>query len=573
MNEGAKGYSPLLARNLLPEAEGDWLGESLAQLPHIGALLSREPDPMFVLREAVVLARSRLGIRRMGIWLLKNEGKSAVGTWGVGLDEQIVDERRQRIYDNAGYITKMLENWRLSPHIYECGKASVRDGDSKVVGEAPHITVPLFNGEEIFGFVAVDGMLETKSINRDTGKFLLQFGQVVAHAYQSAQLKLEAARAIEKANVAERIKSEFLGMFGHEIRTPLNAIIGYAQLIALKEGADVEVAELADTIKDSGEHLSELVETIMNYANLSDSDEGCWLNPGDPIKVIESTLRGFGATYAEKGLELGFVHEGARPTVKIDAVSFRQIFTNLLQNALKFTEKGGVRVRALSREDKDGTTGYFITVTDSGIGIDNKDLDSIFEPFCQIRRKEKAAGSIGMGLTVVRKLVKQMGGEIKCESELGKGTTFSIVLRFQNVDTISNGASIPDQGQSDSWGRRILIVDDNQSNREVLRKMANCLGYANTDVACDGQEASEMLNERTYDLVLLDLHMPRMDGLSLTRLVREGGCCPLNQKIPIVGVTAFTKQHDREECLMAGMNDYIPKPIEIAAVQRALSLV
>ncbi len=557
-------------RNDLPKAERGWLASKLARLPGIASALSNCQDMDQLMREAVLLAQERLGFCRIGIWLLENDGNSAVGTFGVDLDGQLRDERNERIFDNSGFIQNMMQAWRQPPHYFERPFGDLRCVDASVVGKGRHITVPLLVNSEIIGFVAVDDLIETDSVNDRAGPLLCQFAQVISNAYTLRKMQDELECSKNAKAEAERVQSEFLGMLGHEVRTPLNAMMGYAQLLNTRE-VDEDTKSIAHTIEESGQHMKGLIDSVLEYSHLSSGDLRRWYKPGDPIQVLESTVQSFDEMYRQKGLGLELCFEGKRVPVLFDSVSLRQVVSNLLQNALKFTVTGGVQVKVFSRIECESSE-LFIEVKDTGIGISAKDRGLIFEPFKQVRRnREDSSGGIGMGLAIVKRLVSGMGGEIVCRSECGVGTSFTIDLNFRNALEVDIPA-LKELGETNPAGPRVLIVEDDEINLEVLQSMAECLGYMNTDQARNGEEARALLAEHPYDIVLMDVQMPRLDGLSLTRIVRAGEVCPINREVPIVGVTAYSSKHDRDECLMVGMNDYLPKPIELDSLRRVMAL-
>lgn len=557
--------------NDFPTAQRGWLADKLSQLPAIAGTLSNCQDTDELMRVSVELARERLGFCRIGIWLLEAGGTSAVGTYGVAMDGQLADERGDRIFDNSGLIQTMMEAWRRPPHFYEKSNAELRSADSTLVGRGRHVTAPLLENSEIFGFVVVDDLLETDSVNDQAGPLLCQFAQVVSQAFSVRKLRDELSASKVAVSEAERVQSEFLGMLGHEVRTPLNAMMGYAQLLQSR-GVDCEVKSIATTIADSGQHMKGLIDSVLEYSHLSSGDIRRWYKPGDPIEVLESTVQSFAEMYGRKGLDLELCFEGQRASVLFDAVSLRQILSNLLQNALKFTRFGGVRVKVFSRVESDSSE-FFIEVRDTGIGIQEKDQRTIFEPFRQVRSdRNRSAGGIGMGLAIVKRLVTAMGGEIACHSVGEAGTSFTINLNFRN-DAEAGRIATNRLDAAETSLPRILIVEDDEINLEVLQSMAQCLGYPNTDYARNGVEARDLLAAHPYDIVLMDVQMPRLDGISLTRIVRAGEACPMNKEVPIVGVTAYTSKHDRDECLMVGMNDYLPKPIMLESLRRVMSLV
>lgn len=522
------------------------------------------------MRESVVLARERLGFQRMGIWLLDEGGESATGTFGVDLNGRIVDERTDRIFDNSGYIREMLEEWSQSPHYCERLDARLISAEAKNLGQGTHITAPLFHQGEIRGFIGVDDLIETSSVNDRCGPLLCQFAEVVSHAYFFRVLQDELGESTVAVSEAERVQNEFLSVLGHEVRNPLNAILGHAQLLRSRY-KEKEIVDVLNTIEECGGHVNKLINSVLEYSHLTSDELKRWYEPGDPVEVLEYAVKSLSGMYSLKGLDLDMSFEGDRSLVYFDAVSLRQIVTNLLQNALKFTEKGGVRVSAFSRSRRQKTE-FYVEVSDTGIGMSPEDLSGIFEPFNQVRSSHgSTSAGIGMGLAIVRRLVRAMKGSITCQSVNGKGSVFCLGLDFENVIS-ENTSDIETRFGNSSTFSRVLIVEDDEANLRLIRTMTHRLGFMDTDFARDGEEARLLLAEHPYDLVLMDIQMPRLDGLSLTRLVRSGRTNPINRTVPIVAVTSMAGKHDRDECLMAGMTDFITKPVMVDSLRRALEL-
>lgn len=550
----------------LPVAKSGWLEEQLAKLPGLSVALSRCGDSVSVMREAVVQAKEQLGLRRVGIWLLENGGKTAAGTFGLDIEGNLADERSERFYDNSGGIRRMMDAWSRSPYYFKQVFGPLRSGDSKRVGQGAMLSAPLFSKGEIIGFVSIDNLLDSNGINSSSGAFLCQFAQVVSTAFTFKQMEERLLESEVAVRDSERVQSEFLGVMGHEVRTPLNAMLGYAQLLRNRE-ISKEVTEIATIIEECGGHMSSLVDSALEYSHLSSGDIKRWYKVGDPAEAIASTVNSFGALYSRAGLTLDLRFEGKRSAVEFDAVSLRQVLSNLLQNSLKYTKKGGVEVSVYSRTEGKSST-FYIEVKDSGIGIAREHLEGVFQPFRQVNRpQERTGGGIGMGLAIVKRLVAAMGGKVSCRSEIGEGTVFTLDLSFANAEQDQGGNAI------DHSLSRILIVEDDEINLRVLLAMAHRLGYSNTETARDGVDASRLLAERPYDLVLMDVQMPHLSGIELTRIVRKGRACPINRKVPIIGVTAYTSKHDRDECLTVGMNDYIAKPVGLDALRRAMEMV
>lgn len=563
----------------LPPASPGWLETAAPRLAEAARTLSRAGSADETLRLAITEARSKFGFSRIGIWLFENGRESAVGAYGVGIDGELTDERGLRIFDRTGFLSEMATAWERYPYYFSKTSGALRGPDARVVGVGNHITAPMIHGGELRGFVAVDDLIESASVNDKAGYLLCQYALLVGSLYFEKVATERMRQAEEACAQAERVKSEFLGMMSHEIRTPLNAIMGYAQLLGNDPSA-ANIKSLARTIEGCSDHLAELINAILEYAQLSGTDLEAWYKPCDPVEIARAAVGSFERAYGEKGLLLEFRHEGSLAgLVEADAVSLRQILNNLLQNALKFTPTGSVQLRVQTQSRSADATEVFITVSDSGIGIEASKLTEIFKPFKQLDSSlTRKAGGIGMGLAIVERLVAALGGRLECRSELGVGTTFAIDFVFKNAAVSSDPSAEPRLASGSANPRRrsmlrILVVEDNEENLKVLLSMLDHLGYPAPETTSDGQSAAMLVQSKPYDLLLLDVEMPEVDGLTLTRNVRAGLCGPINRTVPIVGVTAFTMEHDREQCLIAGMNEYLAKPLRLSELKEALERI
>ncbi|MDQ8186766.1 response regulator [Pelagicoccus sp. SDUM812002] len=569
MSEQPSLVQAVTSESRLLDTEHGLLARRLGKLPGIAAILAKCVDIDDLLQKAAMRAGESLGFRRVAVWLLDKDGTFAVGSLGDCFGKNSEAVQNYRLLDKSGYLRSLKDAWMESPHYIQLSSDSSGSA-SRLLGLGISLTAPILMNAEIVGFVGVAEPEGTASVDEVAGPLLCQFAQVVSSAVSTLKLREELERSKAAVVEAERVQSEFLAMMGHEVRTPLNAMMGYAQLLARREVGS-EIKGIANTIEESGQHMKGLIDSVLEYSHLSSGDLRRWYKPGDPFAVLESTVRSFKEMYRKKGLDLGFSWEGDPVSVFFDPISLRQVLSNLLQNALKFTEKGGAHVRAFSRADSESSK-LFIDVTDTGIGIDEAHQRSIFQPFRQVAKdRDGGRSGIGMGLAIVKRLVEAMGGAITCRSGGESGTVFSISLTFNNAITPTHSADervSPDEKAAS----RVLIVEDDEINLEVLRSMANCLGYVNTDSARNGIEARELLSEYPYDIVLMDVQMPRMDGISLTRIVRSGEVSSINREVPIVGVTAYTSEHDRDECLTVGMNDYLPKPIMLDSLRKVMEL-
>ena len=383
----------------------------------------------------------------------------------------------------------------------------------------------------------------------------------------------EAKKNAEDASLA---KSEFLAMMSHEIRTPLNAILGMAEIVLQTVNKDDESRDQIMTIRDSAHILLDLIKDILDFSKIEAGRLDLETVDFDLTCLLERLGRTMGVQCEIKGIDLRVKIEDGTPMVlKGDPARLQQILVNLLGNAIKFTDRGGVDLTAaLSVKepiDRDTTThpgteyDLLFTVKDTGIGIPEDKLASIFAKFQQadssINRK---FGGSGLGLSICKHLVEMMNGQIKVESRPGSGSTFSfnIIMAAGDPKAIEECdepvAEIRPRIRTEA---AILLADDNPINIKVAKQALEKMGYLVTPAAT-GVEALDLIVLQRFDLVLMDLEMPDMSGLEAARLIRAGQAGRQNIDIPVIAVTAHAISGFREKCLEAGMNDYVTKPVD-----------
>jgi signal transduction histidine kinase/ActR/RegA family two-component response regulator len=413
------------------------------------------------------------------------------------------------------------------------------------------------------------------------------------HAQRAAKVAMTEAR--DQAMDHSRLKSEFLANMSHEVRTPMNGVIGMTNLLA-ETKLNPEQREYVDTIRVSGETLLVLINDILDFSKIEAGKIELEEKEFDLVSCIEATLLFFKSQAQSKGLQLRCVVDPSiHRTVVGDATRVRQIVANLVNNALKFTPSGHVEVavRALETAASDSMQVVSISVTDTGIGIPEDKRHRLFQPFTQVDAStNRRFGGTGLGLSISRHLTELMGGKIEVESVEGEGSTFSFTLRLKKVSRrpspsapvqeIVEGTVIADPGRptapadsavsaetSDSAAGdelKILLVEDNAVNQVVAQRILTKIGYRATTVG-NGQEALDVLERHTYDIVLMDLQMPGIDGLTATELLRKRSA----SKQPwVIAITANAMRGDRERCLAAGMDDYISKPVKPDQLRAAL---
>lgn len=550
-NETEKYYLTLLA---------EWVGTEISRKSTLDTLISQQEE----LHLQTMRLEQMAELAGVGTWELDVETLTL--SWSPALQAmlELPDDFGTSLEDSFSLVPSAYDRQRLSDLLHNC----IETGEPF----SADFEVRSPNGNQLW--IATQAREE---LDKNKKKKVLGATQNITSRIR-ANLELDQRRKV--AEEALQTRSMFLANMSHEIRTPINGVLGMLEALN-KTLLSAKQKEFTSIAKHSADALLELVNDILDFSKIDSGQMTLEDMPIDISCIAKKLCKGFSYQAEKKGLSFHLDASGTdNLSVSGDAGRIKQILTNLISNAIKFTQKGQISVKTKAALQSDGQYLIKLIVSDSGVGIEKSRQADIFSPFKQADSSTtRQYGGTGLGLAIVAQITEQLKGSIKVVSNIGEGTSFVVSLPMRAVDASvklshsSKEITFTQDTKNLFKGRRILVVEDNEINQLVITEQLTDMGIS-ADVADNGSEAikritESLLTNRQYELILMDCQMPVMDGYETATQARQLG--DKAKSIPIVALTANAMAGEREKCLLAGMNDYLTKPIDSRRLALCLS--
>ncbi|MGB1210117.1 MAG: 7TM diverse intracellular signaling domain-containing protein [Lacinutrix venerupis] len=432
----------------------------------------------------------------------------------------------------------------------------------------------------LMGFVMNNlSLLPNNFITMNSAKFGISFEVIflslsMTNLIRDLRLEKESSQidALNKSEEISELKSYFMSNISHELRTPINAIMGIAA-DEMDKNLDNESQKNFEIIKHASLSLLSNINDILDFEKIEKKELQLRPNPFNPKEAIEQISNNWQRMAEQKGLKYNInVSESIPYSVLGDSERFVQVINNVLSNAVKFTSYGTINCSVITTNTPNGNTNFKIEISDTGVGIDVDKKNHLFNSFGQMRLNNKRRfGGVGLGLSIVKHLIGLFEGEINIDSELGRGTKVSISIDFKTLEE-SQPIKEPVQVKTKGNELKVLIVEENELNQMIMKKILTKLSITDFKLAANGKEALELLKNNVFDIILMDLQMPVMDGYETTTIIRNNPPFSIIKDIPIIAVTADATETARQKVIAVGMNDYITKPVNRELLFRKINM-
>ncbi len=450
--------------------------------------------------------------------------------------------------------------------------------NSPVIGPDNEVIYIIHRAEDVTEYVRLKQ--EELQFSKTTEQFKEQFQKMEAEIFSRGKELQERSQELEELNkelqitrddaiIASQVKSAFIASVSHELRTPLGAILGISELMLDGDDLTDEYKEFSKVIHDAGKALLALVNDVLDLSKIEAGKMSLDLRQFNPAAIAGESVYLLKATAASKGLEIHLELANDIPDCVLgDPSRIQQIILNLLGNAIKFTDAGKVALSVTVQAQMAQTTVIRFSVVDTGIGIAEDQQSKLFQPFSQIKTRKNYGGT-GLGLTISKRLVELMHGQMGLESSPQAGSTFWFSIPFEHSKQLLLATDSPNRVIELARGKRILVVEDQLVMQSLARNQMLNLGLE-CDITGSAEEALSKLGDIDYDLILMDCHLPMMDGIEATSVIRARELELQKTRVPIIAMTAGAMKGDREKCLSAGMDDFLSKPYSLKELQEKL---